>query len=284
MEKIQIPSYSYYDEATYTYDHMPGAIANFRTAQGYLEGSLGRYTLKMICALECTLCSKRMIFPEGSDVAALAFVRQCPSCGFWMAECTTAADYQVDHKKLFVGKLMEYSEGTASVPLYDLCRYIKAHPERIFSLNPKSLERLVGEAFRNTGQYTDVIHVGQPADGGVDVVLVNADGQRILVQVKRRAEGKTEPVSTVRNLLGALVVENSLQGIIVSTADHFSYQAAKVSKKLRSNNLSYTIELKDLAKLREMISDTSVSHPWEDAILRALYRDDIDRSPDGHGW
>ena len=148
------------------------------------------------------------------------------------------------------------------MPLAELANFLRRHPERVHYISPTALEKLVAKCFRSTGAYAAVTHVGRPDDGGVDVLLVTQAAGKVLVQVKRRGPDTVESVTTLRNLLGAMVLEEALFGIVVSTADHFSYRAQSVASTLADRTPGYQIELRDLGRLREMVDDVPDPEPW----------------------
>ena len=68
---------------------------------------------------------------------------------------------------------------------------------------------------------------------------------------KRLIINSSEGVTTIRNLLGTLVLENKTQGIIVSTADHFTLRAQQAAEK--SKQKGFHIELIDRGILNLML-------------------------------
>jgi hypothetical protein len=81
-----------------------------------------------------------------------------------------------------------------------------------------------------------------------DVLFVDA-GVKCLIQVKRREDPAfAEGVAGIRNLLGTMILEDALRGIIVSTADHFTYCAYDAVG--RANERGMQIDLVDRGKLR----------------------------------
>ncbi len=105
---------------------------------------------------------------------------------------------------------------------------------------------------------------GGPGDGGVDVILVQSSTPT-LVQVKRRSKPEAiENVSTVRELLGTLLVQGKQSGIIVSTASRFSSQAVREAQVPVVRNMGYKLCLYNYDALFEVIRHTaSNEQPWE---------------------
>lgn len=107
--------------------------------------------------------------------------------------------------------------------------------------------------------------MGRPDDGGVDIIYIDADDKQWLVQVKRRENPRsTESVSTIRNLLGAMLLQDSRTGIIVSTADHFSYQAYAAVDRAREVGMA--LRLIDRYALDHMLDGVLQDQPWSSAL------------------
>ncbi len=115
----------------------------------------------------------------------------------------------------------------------------------------------------------EVIHVGKPGDWGIDVLYVDSNDQDWLIQVKRRSSpSSTEGFETLERLAGALLLHDSLRGIIVSTANRFSVQLRKGVDILSS--MGYTIELTDKGKLIRMLDPVLPVAPWNRALQRLV--------------
>jgi restriction endonuclease Mrr len=129
------------------------------------------------------------------------------------------------------------------------------------SIRPGNLERLVTEIFRANHARSEVFHVGRPVDGGVDVVFVDSGRRQWLIQVKRRGcDSASEGVETIRNLLGTVLLHGAVRGIVVSTADHFTYQAYRAQS--RAEQIGYQIHLVDKGKLHRMLDPLLPDRPW----------------------
>jgi len=189
----------------------------------------------------------------------------CDGCGFWCGQYSCSLDegiasrYSVSKSGAAILRRMPLD--VPDVPIRELVGYLQRNPTALRQLHPKAFERLVGDCFRANWGAAEVKYVGGPDDGGVDVVLVMSEKERWLIQCKRRAtEDAVEAVSTVRELLGTLLTEGELRGIVVSTADHFSYHARRLAGDAHLSDLGYDIRLADYGILREML----VCQPRED--------------------
>ncbi len=167
----------------------------------------------------------------------------------------------------FLSKLREFDcnlpEGCAA----DIAQWIRRDPKRWHTITPRQLEKLVADIFRSNFTNAEVSHVGRPDDGGVDVIFVETTNKQWLIQVKRREKpNSSEPVETIRNLLGTMVLENASLGIVVSTADHFTYRAYEATG--RAKKCGMIIELIDRKKLDKMLDPVLPDRPWLEVLKR----------------
>lgn len=162
-------------------------------------------------------------------------------------------------------KTREFDTIAPEGSLGEIAQWFRRHPSLYNSVDPKYLELLVARIFADSGEYCEVLHVGRPDDGGVDVVLIESNDATWLVQVKRREHPKSvESVTTIRNLLGTLVLEGSTRGIVVSTADHFSFRAESAVKRAASSG--FTIQLLDRAALDCILRRRMPDAPWTTVV------------------
>lgn len=199
------------------------------------------------------------------DYSRLAY---CEYCGFWNWYSKTWNRGWDNHAGLSVLK-----EFDASLPvgLNDvLARHIRQNQRLWNRLSPTRMEKLVADVFRANFRDAEVIHVGRPGDQGVDILFVDADSHRWLVQVKHRHSANWEPFDTVQRLLGAMVLGQSRFGIVASNADHFSYAAECAANSAQS--LGYTIQLLDRGKLTRMLGPMLPERPWEPYMKTLLHK------------
>lgn len=181
-------------------------------------------------------------------------LRLCASCGFWRASYSESRGFGGLARAYAAGVQRVFPLDAPEAPLRELFEYLRRKPERLTRINPNRFEKIVGECFRATWGPVEVKYVGGPDDGGIDVVLVMAEGSRWLIQCKRRlALNSSEGVRVVRELLGTLRAEDELRGIVVSTADHFTYQARQLAARPNLVGAGYEIKLYDFGLLREML-------------------------------
>lgn len=217
----------------------------------------------------CPYCKHNLTTITFEDTVEREFgllLEYCPSCTYWTwhyfaysylsREPFTPLAYTS-----FIGKVREFDENMPEGCIEEIGAWIRQNPKRWHTIHPSRFEKLVADIFRANYAHAEVKHVGKPADGGVDVVFIDADKEKWLIQVKRREKAKSsESVSTIRNLLGTLYLEDATKGIVVSTADHYSYQAyADVN---RASERGMTIKLIDRSVLDHMLDGVIVDKPW----------------------
>jgi hypothetical protein len=92
-------------------------------------------------------------------------------------------------------------------------------------------------------------------------LLVESSGCTWIIQVKHHVKpAMSESVSTLRHLLGTLVIEGQTRGVVVSTADHFSYFASKAASRVRL--AGYEVELFDRTHLMHLLDRCMSDDGW----------------------
>lgn len=145
----------------------------------------------------------------------------------------------------------------------ELAQHLRRNPTLWHSLNPTRMETLVADIFRANHKNCEVKHVGGPGDLGIDVIFVDNNSTKWLIQVKRRERpNKAEGFSTLQSILGTLALQGERHGIIVSTADYFSHQLRK--QKENASEKGYNIELIDKGILNRMVGQLLPKAPWQE--------------------
>jgi hypothetical protein len=131
----------------------------------------------------CPFCNSRLRrtdhFDEDADdwlySGEYVFVVECQNCGFWQSYWAGVQETPADEEyEGHMSKLSEFPEDIPDGCLQECAQYLKAHPNYWNEMKPWSLERLVADIFRANYQNSEVIHVGQPNDGGIDVLFVDS--------------------------------------------------------------------------------------------------------------
>ena len=220
---------------------------------------------------ECAYCSTQLIKVENNTLEKEMHrdycLWYCDYCRFWQARVYSAfrACMPPPDNWAYISKLREFDKNLPEGCSTELALHIRRHPDLLHSFSPKRFEKFVADVFQANYTNAEVLHVGKPGDGGIDVLLIEAGGEQWLIQVKRRKSQKcSEGVKTIRDILGAMVVEGTPQGIVVSTAERFSRPAIQAVTKASRNGM--TVHLVDKGILNKMLDPTLPDRPWLDPI------------------
>jgi hypothetical protein len=126
----------------------------------------------------------------------------------------------------------------------ELVRYLAAHPEKLYSLDPRKFEELVEAIFRDFGY--DVVLTPKSKDGGLDIRATRKDSVGTLlylIECKRYAATRPVGVDIVRGLYGVATTERASCGLIVTTS-HFTRGAKEFADKVK-----YQMSLRDYSDL-----------------------------------
>lgn len=261
----------------------------------FLEGGLvgliyGDHNPSDIIQKTCPFCSSLMasghfleegqptglIFGTGDDIATFRILEYCFSCHYWRFQDAyfyhgVAKLYHLVYTS-FLSKIREFGDQLPEGFVFELARWVKDNPDMWHTMSAVSFEKLVAAIFRANYQDAEIFHVGQPDDGGKDVIFIDSGKRQWLIQAKRRIKsGVAEPIETLRNLLGTMTIEGSQYGIIASTADHFTYRAYEAANRVKEKGI--LIKLLDKGKLSRMLENViSMERPWY-PILKEDYPD-----------
>ncbi len=220
----------------------------------------------------CTYCSTQLIKIENNTLEENWHrdycLWYCKRCCFWQARiysdpfqaCFPPPDYWA-----YVSKLREFDGNLPEGCNDELALHIRRHPDLLHCFNPTRFEKFVADVFRSNYTHAEVLHVGKPGDGGIDVLLIETGSEQWLIQVKRRGSQKySEGVSTIRDILGAMVVEGVHTGIVVSTVDRFSQNAQETVAKVKKRGM--TVHLVNKDSFNRMLDPVLPDRPWRDPI------------------
>jgi len=195
----------------------------------------------------------------------------CPNCCHWEFRGGESTNKCMDAPTVVVAASVAKKLDT---PLPKMCSaelalLLRRDPSLWHSMEPTRMERLVADIFRANYRNAEVFHVGKTGDLGIDVLFVDGGDEDWLIQVKRRESPcAAEGFDTLQRLLGTLVLEGKVRGIIATTAKKFSRQLLK--QKHRAENRGYTIELLDRGKLNQMLNPMLPNRPWL-GLMKADY-------------
>ena len=228
----------------------------------------------------CDFCQKsfrRVCFDEEGDSNARRDARAyvvltCRYCGHWKWLLSESSMQCMDPPIFGVASSVaarfeaHLPEGCSS----ELSQVLRRDHRSWQSVNPGRFERFVRDVFRANHTGCEVRHVGGPGDGGVDVLLVDDNKRRWLIQVKRRVyPSRPERFSTIQSILGTLALEGERHGMVVTTADAFSHYAKRASARAASRG--YIVELIDRGMLDRMLGRLIPVAPWRAAYTHTVF-------------
>jgi hypothetical protein len=214
----------------------------------------------------------------------------CKKCSWWCAKAisTHKSGYDGEHRQFdfYEGILKKFCIDDKNLPIGELKNHFLKKPELLRKVNPTKLEVLIADLYKEFYN-CEVRHIGGPNDNGVDVFAIINDEPH-LIQVKRRFfDNATEPVSTVRELVGALITSGINKGHIVTTAPKFSPASIKLIKNDNLIRYKIDIELRTFDDIVSMLSLTksSYSDPWEVfSFQRTIHFESEGLIPDYGSW
>ncbi len=220
----------------------------------------------------CEYCSTKLLrveeyVDEGNSYRNYC-LWYCRGCRFWQArfysdplrDCIPPPDFHA-----YISKLREFNGDLPEGCNEELASHIKQCPDLLHSFNPARFEKFVADVFRANCTNAEVLHIGKPRDGGIDVLLIETGSEQWLIQVKRRGSQKSsEGVSTIRELFGTMFVEGKRIGIVVSTVERFSPDAQEIVAKAKKRG--GTVELVDKGIFDKMLDPILPDRPWLDPI------------------
>ncbi|WP_367389848.1 restriction endonuclease [Lewinella sp. LCG006] len=231
---------------------------------------------------KCKFCQTKLQTPvkEVPDVGTFGYdnttiVYDCPKCGWWYLSREESlylgegvSQFQSER---VLGILRQYSVDCKELPIETLRRELSKRPEIAYGVNPTVFERLVGDILKDHLD-CQVVHVGKSNDGGIDLLLIDSENETTVVQVKRRTKpNSTEGVVPIRELIGAMAINNNKRAIFVTTAKKYSNFAHAAKMKVLKNNFVEAIELIDFPKFVDILNLNKAmeERPWK-KLMRSL--------------
>lgn len=182
--------------------------------------------------------------PEFEMLARHHILSNCSNCSYWTMSGYEAATECMDPTILLTANsvLAKFELSSPHGCSEELAQHLRRKPDLWHQLSPYRMETLVADIFKANYRHCEVKHVGGPCDLGIDVLFVDDNSQKRLIQVKRRENArKAEGFSTLLSILGAMALQGERHGIIVSTVDTFSFQARREAKNAAKQG--YFVEL-----------------------------------------
>lgn len=189
----------------------------------------------------------------GLTGGGLSFVT-CSLCGFWrhaIWDGVMGTTWTIPYARGFQPQ-------EQAVALGELARELRDSPQRIYDLHPAKFETLVGGILKDFFD-CEVMHVGRTGDGGIDLLVLDADAP-LVVQVKRRTRADaTEGLEVVKHLFASLFVTGSRRGMVVTSAQRFTRGAKAWVRLPALRDSGYELELVDINRLMDITRRVSTS-------------------------
>jgi hypothetical protein len=152
----------------------------------------------------------------------------------------------------------------------ELAQHLTRNPALWQQISATRLEKFVADIFRANYTNAEVIHVGKPGDLGTDIIFIDSERKKWLVQIKGRSRAKAaEGFETLQKLLGTMFLENCQCGIVATTADHFTYHVYEQAGRAAERGVQ--VKLLDRGKLARMLGPMIPVDPWREHLRRLVY-------------
>ena len=221
----------------------------------------------MYCIENTMQCVHRSDNLNRERLGNSAHIYVCRKCGWWQYiwdeyEKMGFSEFYIEQK--YKSLLKSFDATKYETPLQVLNDEALKNSEVLYHLHHKKFEELVQWVFMSFYN-CDVKHVGRSHDGGIDLIMIDSDDP-IAIQVKRRQSAEAiEPVSQVREFLGAMIHKDYHKGIFVTTAERFSKGAIQFTEDILSDRKVGLFDLVDHDKFVSIFKLVNETHlfPWE---------------------
>lgn len=198
----------------------------------------------------------------------------CEICGWWVFQIHhrfSAGGYDSLNFTTYEGIVYQFDISGTELPITAIRREILKKGFAKTPLSPKELELLVGSVMRDYF-HCRVKHVGGPGDGGIDLLLLEAENP-VIVQVKcLRNPKKKVSVSVIRDLLGSMLLASTNRGIIASISSDFTKPAKEAAIKAKQI-CAFDIDLYNQERIRDILKITTPPEkPWTKYIPEEIKR------------
>jgi restriction system protein len=218
-------------------------------------------TLGNVTSTECIFCQTPLYrFPakkfDLEERRLLAQVSICLTCGWWTVYRVHQGDLphsrEAESYSGSMGCLKELDLSDSSLPLREIRQYLAARKDKLFEVDPKALEDIVGSIYTDFGYKVRVTGQrvpGDEGDDGIDVILDSSNGT-IGIQVKRFKKDLRIEAEQIRALAGALMLGEHTRGVFVTTSE-FRRGARQTAERFGA--LGLPIELINAKRLFEAL-------------------------------
>lgn len=221
-----------------------------------------------ILSNQCSFCGSDLkeVFNkdyQDGEIGVVECALACRACANWIAWSSTSIS-SPEWLLPFVRQFQPQKEVPA---LTVLAEEVRKNPEVIRATTAKEFELFVGSIIRNFFA-CEVYHVGKSNDGGIDLLAIESDNP-LVIQVKRRLNpDSVEGVDVVRLLFASMFASGAKRGMLVTSAQRFSKQAAEWAHLPNLRDSGFEIDLVAFERLLEMTRQAGpgAASGWETAV------------------
>ncbi|MGK5006042.1 restriction endonuclease [Janthinobacterium sp. LB2P70] len=206
---------------------------------------------------------------DGGEYTLVKYVWSCPQCGWWRSRTNKKTDGTIDAVSAIVRSavLKKYDLSSKDLPLTVLQQHLREKYEDVIHIHDKQMEKLVQSVFAEYFN-CEVEHIGKSHDGGVDLLLIQADSPTVIQVKRRRSLPHVESVSGVRELIGATLLKESKNCIFVSTSSKFSEPSKEAAQRAVELGIVESYELYDFQRFSsalKLVTPAAKNH-WKGLI------------------
>jgi len=203
----------------------------------------------------------------------------CHVCGWWRVlrqsyyPCTSddPNDSDVSVNKAAAGALKEFPLLDLDIPVIELRAYLSGLPEKRFMVTPKLIEETVVSVFRSSGYNVEETQYSK--DGGIDAIIYGDDQKPVPIQVKAPRSEKKVQVNTIREFLGAMLLDSRKKGIDYTKGVFVTMGGYTLGAKNAAELCGVELELFDAKRFFDILR-VAQRNDYEDSDLESLTKDD----------
>jgi len=218
----------------------------------------------------CPYCGEALAKPKELTNVGLhttttfySSVDVCDLCGFWryaFGDTLTGVEWTVPFTRSF--------QPEAHTPaLAELAARAHDSPERLNVLSPLNFELFVGTVLKEHME-CDVKHVGGTHDGGIDLLVLDADPPLVVQVKRRRRRDSAEGVEVVKTMFATMFGGGHGRGMVVTSANRFTRGARAWARLPSLSHAGFEIDLVDINRLIDMTrpSERPAQPAWQTAL------------------
>ena len=115
-----------------------------------------------------------------------------------------------------------------------MVEYLAAHFDDVYSVSPRKLEIIVASIFKEHLECS-VELTAATRDGGKDLVCMDTNNEKFVVEVKRYARQRKVGIGIIQRFAGVLLSEGVSKGVVVTTSD-FTRDARQSAMRIVENS------------------------------------------------